>query len=109
MHRLCRKSEIKDEKTELKEEDEFELVKQDQESEDDDKGEAKEEADIRDIRYNLETLSSNNHIIFFLLAVRHHTKASVKSVDLYLNLLYIDPVRPAHSGKTCLQRTKTWR
>jgi hypothetical protein len=65
LHRLCRKSEIKDEKTELKEEDEFELVKQDQESEDDDKGEAKEEADIRDIRYNLETLSSNNHIIFF--------------------------------------------
>ena len=48
-------------------------------------------------------------ILFFLLAVRHHTKASVKSVDLYLNLLYIDPVRPAHSGKTCLQRTKTWR
>lgn len=30
-------------------------------------------------------------------------------MDLYLNLLYIDPVRPAHSGKTCLQRTKTWR
>ena len=63
---LCRKLEPKEEKTELKEEDELGTVKQDQESESeaDDKAEAKEEADIRDIRYNLETLSSNNMNLF---------------------------------------------
>ena len=59
--KCCRKSESKEEKSELKDEDDLESrVKEDPESEDESDGgeETREEADIRDIRYKLEILAS---------------------------------------------------